>query len=62
MNSHYKAWSLAYLFLYARNTLRAPRNFWGATMTLSTAACAAIHAGNYFVVQDFGNELPPEDG
>ncbi|KZT33665.1 hypothetical protein SISSUDRAFT_393936 [Sistotremastrum suecicum HHB10207 ss-3] len=50
------AWSLIYLFLNARNSLRRPWHPVGLGLTVATSLCAGIYGENYFQSQNFLNE------
>jgi len=45
------AWSLTYLFLNLRRSLKAPRNALSLAMAGGAAACAGIYGTEYFVFQ-----------
>ena len=46
------AWSLTYLFLHLRNTLRPPRHPAGLALAGSVSGCAALFGTEYFYFQN----------
>ncbi|KAI6046809.1 hypothetical protein EDC04DRAFT_2876603 [Pisolithus marmoratus] len=46
------AWSLTYLFLHLRKTLKAPRYPLMLAMASGAAGCAALYGTEYFIFQD----------
>ena len=45
------AWSLTYLFLHLRSSLRSPRNSLALIMASGAAACAGTYGTEYFIFQ-----------
>jgi len=45
------AWSLTYLFLHLRRSLRTPRNPLSLTLAGGTAVCASLYGTEYFMFQ-----------
>ncbi|KAG6330411.1 hypothetical protein ID866_8677 [Astraeus odoratus] len=46
------AWSLTYLFLHLRKSLKSPRHPLTLAMASGTAGCAALYGTEYFIYQN----------